>query len=170
LYGDFGGGGRGVTAGKRQTVRDRVGVDVEALVLAYTEQDGLATLAGLREALRVGGAAAATAKIKLADLCDDCADAGPAFAPAKPLEFGLPSNLESRAMALELVELFAGYVGRQVLAESFEAGDVLRAPEALVTPDRSFHVIDANGERRRWRVGAGLKRIAKKLMGQRAAS
>lgn len=170
LYGDFGGGRRGVTVGRRQLVRDSVGSDAEALVLAYTEQDRVVTLAALRDSLQAGGAATATAKIKLADLCDECADAGPAFAPAKPLEFGLPGNMESRAMALELVELFAGHAGRQVLAEAFASSDGVRAPETLVTPDRSFHVIDASGERRRVRVGEKLKKFAKRIVGQRAAS
>lgn len=170
LYGDFGDGGRGVTSAKRDLVRRSVGAEAEGLVHAYTQQDQAVTFAGLRGALLAGGSAAAAAKIKLADLCDECADAGPLFAPAKPLEFGLPGNLESRAMALELVELFAGHVGRTLLAESFASSDETQIAETLVTSDRSFHVIGASGARRRVRVAAKLKKFAQKIVGQRAAS
>lgn len=169
LYGDFGDGVRGVSPRKRRSIEQCIGSGAESLINAYTQRDWSESIGGLREALLSGGTAAASVVIKLADLCDECADAGPAYAPAKPLEFGLPDNLNARSAVLELVEMAAGVAGRKMLAEAISTGDGLRPPGVLTTSDRSFHSVTAGAPRSRWQLRTGLLRIAEKLVRRRAA-
>jgi hypothetical protein len=160
LFGTLGDGSRGMTAAKRKIVAGRVGAAAEALIAAYTEQSWTGPLDQFIEAVRLGSCAREVMLLKLADTCDDCLDAGPRFAPQKPLAFGLPDNPEACASAAALVGLLCGQHAKTHCASVLEASRRFTAPASLVTSDRSFHVVSPAGDTPRRRIRLRLRRLA----------
>lgn len=168
LFGDFGDGCRGVTPWRRQIVSARIGNEAEQLIDAYTRHQWKAPLEETAAALAAGRLDRTVVVLKLADLCDECSDAGPAFAAGKPLEYGLPADAASRQRVLELARQVAGPTARAHFARAFADFDACQPPADLVTADRSFHVVGDFGE-----TGSSLvrqwNRFAHRLRRKRAA-
>lgn len=170
LYGNFGDGTRGVTAAKRRVVRNRVGVAAEAYIEQYTKAAREQPLSRIVADLQAGSINRTVLLLKLADLCDECLDAGPRYSPAKPLEFGLPDDREARRTVLEILASLAGTDARDHLASVFAELDATTLPASLVTPDRSYHVLAPGvDELRRSRIRLRLRKFARGLTGKRAA-
>jgi hypothetical protein len=166
LFRDFGDGAQGAGGMKRRIVRHRVGAEVDRLVATYTEQNWKASLATFAAATRNGACDRDVMLLKLADLCDDCCDAGPHYAPQKALAFGLPHDADARELAADLAGQLAGPAARSHFAVVLETSARATAPAPLVTRDRSFHEIGgAEPRQRRLRIRLRLPRLG----GKRAA-
>jgi len=170
LFRDFGDGTPGVVGVKRRTVKRLLGAEVDALIAKYTEQKWVGTIDQLATAVRDSTCDARIALLKLADLCDECVDAGPQFSPAKPLEFGLPHNADARERAADLAGALAGPKARSHFAVLLETSCRAAAPAPLVTRDRSFHEIAAGGSRPpQHSIRLRLRRLADAFGRKRAA-
>jgi len=141
LYGEFGDRSRGLSAEKRQAVIQRVGKPAEALIEQYStttlessfcRQDRLVADGGRRDVV----------VLKLADLLDECVDAGPLYSPDKQLEAGLPHDPAARNDVLELAEELIGEVARADFSRVFREIDACRIPRALTSPLQSFSTIE----------------------------
>jgi hypothetical protein len=169
LFGSFADGTRGITGPRRKIVAGRVGAEAEALVAKYTQYDWTGSLDDCTNAVRTGVCEREVMLLKLADLCDECVDAGPHYSPVKPLEFGLPHNAEACASAAGLVGILANAQARKHFASVLEACRRFAAPAPLVTSDRSFHVVNSAGEAPRRRIRLRLRRLADAWGRKRAA-
>lgn len=170
LFRDFGDGSPEAGGVKRRTVRRLLGADVDALIAKYTEQSWPGTVDQLAAAVRDDRCDPRVALIKLADVCDDCVDAGAQFSPAKPLEFGLPHNADARERAADLAGALAGPKARSHLAVLLETSCRAAAPAPLVTRDRSFHEIAAGSNRPpQHHIRLRLRRLADAFGRKRAA-
>ncbi len=146
LYGDYGDGAQGATETRRRMTRGRVGEKAEQLVYDYTmakwprlPEKWLAEVAS-------GHLDRTVVAIKLADLCDECCDAGPHYAKGKPLEFGLPGDRDARQQVLDLVGTLVGASAKAHFQRILSAGDGFLPPDVLCSTDRSFHVVDPIAE------------------------
>lgn len=151
LYGDFGDGTWGVNAQKRRLLRDRVGEDAERLVNEYTSTDHLVLEDCWKELGETGSVSRREfAVIRLADLCDECSDAGPLYTPAKPLAFGLPANEAGREPLLQLAAALAGPPAVSDFQACFETFDQLQPPAVLHSRASGFRALKrrASGYRR----------------------
>jgi hypothetical protein len=156
LYGDFGDGTWGVGPEKRRLLRDRVGEDAERLVNEYTSTDHLVLQDCWQELRETGSVSRRTsAIIRLADLCDECRDAGPLYTPEKPLAFGLPSDEGGREAVLVLAEAMAGGAAVSDFQACFEVFDRLQPPAVLHSRASGFRALKrrASGYRRGRVVG-----------------
>jgi hypothetical protein len=170
LFWDFGDGAREASGAKRRFVKRRVGAEVDALIAKYTEYDWSGPLERYVTAVRNGTCDRDVMLIKLADLCDECVDAGPRFSPSKPLEFGLPHNADARELAADLAGTLAGSAARSHLAVVLETCCRATPPASLVTSDRSFHQITMNVTgKSRPHIRLRLRRIAAAFGRKRAA-
>jgi hypothetical protein len=170
LYGNFGDGTCGATPAKRRVVRNRVGAAAEVRVQRYTQAAWDAPLSQVAEAASTGIFERDMTLIKLADLCDECLDAGPCYSPAKPLEFGLPFDLDAQTATLDLLAMLAGAEARNHFAKVFACVNGACPPPGLITSDRSYHVIAPGvDELRRSRIRLRLRRFARGFTGKRAA-
>jgi hypothetical protein len=170
LFGDFRDGTRGASPAKRRLVKKHVGADAEALVARYTEQIWDGTLDDRLAAARRGACDRDVWLLKLADLCDECADAGPLFSPQKRLEFRLPHDAAAREQAAELAGVLAGPAARSHFAVVLETSCRAAVPAALTTTDRAFHRYVASAEgRERPHIRLRLRRFAAILGRKRAA-
>lgn len=105
LYGEFGDRQRGVSSAKREYVMNLLGDEVEALVYTYTENKGVRPWD--TEDLNVR-------KLLLADLRDEIADFGPAYATAKPV----PEIRDlDDALIVRIMDLVRDTVGQDAVAE-----------------------------------------------------
>lgn len=151
LFGDFGDGTLGINPQKRRLLRDRVGEGAERLVSEYTITDHL-VLQDCAQELNETGAVGrrAFAVIRLADLCDECRDAGPLYTPAKPLAFGLPADAGGRESVLKLADALAGPPAVSDFQSCFEAFDRLQPPAVLHSRASGFRALKrrASGYRR----------------------
>lgn len=161
LFGDFGDGAKGATPARRRIVRDCIGAAGESLVQRYTGANWNRPLEQLAAAATTNALDRECLLLKLADLCDECLDAGPRFSPAKPLGFGLPDDHDAQAAALRWLEQLAGVAARTHLAGVFAGLDGAGPPAALVTADRSYHTVQrgALGQPRA-RIRLRLRRFA----------
>ena len=151
LYGDFGDGTWGVNPQKRRLLRDRVGEDTERLVSEYTSTDHLVLQDCARELSETGSVSRrAFAVIRLADLCDECRDAGPLYTPEKPLAFGLPGDPDGRETVLKLAEFLAGPTAVSDFQSCFQVFDCLQPPAVLHSRASGFRALrrKASGYRR----------------------
>jgi hypothetical protein len=170
LYGNFGDGKRAMTPARQRVVRGRVGAAAESLIAGYSSADLTKSLSQFSAEARRGPRERALALIKLADLCDECADGGPQFSPTKPLEFGLPHDATARDAVLELLESLAGLAARNQMAAIFADATATSPPSGLVTSDRSFHALPPGvDELRRSHIRLRLRRFANGITGKRAA-
>ena len=133
LFGDFGDGLRGADPARRQIVRQCVGPPAEAIVDAYTRCAWPATLDQLDAAIRAGIIDGTLAVIKLADLCDDCSDAGPTFAPRSDW------NLDCRSVGTRT----ARFSARPKLWLAAKPASSLSRPSPVATRRRSARARDA---------------------------
>ena len=169
LFGNFGDGSRGITAAKRKVIAGRVGADAEALVATYAACDW-ASLDDCLRALRAGACPREVLLLKLADIADECCDAGAQYAPVKPLEFSLPHDARARQRAADLVGELAGPRARSQFAAILEDCASSAAPAPLLTADRSFHEIrTAASPSPRRRIRLRLRRLAETWGRKRAA-
>jgi hypothetical protein len=159
LFGNFGDGTRGVSDAKRKLVSSRIGARAEELIADYTQCPWSGSLDECVHAVRKGACQPDVTLLKLADLCDDCLDAGPHFSPVKPLEFGLPHDAKACASAAGLVGELVNARARRHFASVLDACRRFSAPAPLVTSDRSFHVVSPVGESPRRRIGLRLRRL-----------
>ena len=165
LYGDFGDGTRGASSQKRQLLRDRVGEGAERLVHEYTTTDHLALQDCWQELKDTGSVnRQAAAIIRLADLCDECRDAGPLYCPAKPLAFGLPGDEGGRESVLILAEAMVGPTAVAAFQSGFESFDRLQPPAVLHSQASGFRALKrrATGYRR-GRLAGLFVRILQRL-------
>lgn len=169
LFGDFGDGRRGATEWRRKVIRRRIGAAVEQLIYGYTTHSWKAPLEQTAAAVMAGKIDRTAVVIKLADLCDECCDAGPHFAVGKPLEFGLPADQRSRQLVLELVEQLAGAAAREHFTSEFALLDGCRPPASLQSADRSFHAVGGLPERSDASLIRRLHRFAQYVRGKRVA-
>ena len=165
LYGEFGDGTRGVNRAKRRLLQERVGDAVADRVERYTRSDHLVLQHIGRD---TAGAAEFSDRdvvvMRLADMCDECQDAGPRYAPVKPLALGLPADLEARGRLLELADERVGPIAVSMFTELFRLYDELQPPDSLVNPDTSFHGLRrrAHGYRRGRLLGL-FERVYRRL-------
>jgi hypothetical protein len=170
LFGNFGDGSRGITNAKRKIIAERIGADAEALIAKYTACDWTSSLDNCIRDVKTGACQREVMLLKLADLCDECSDAGALFAPVKPLEFGLPHDSQARKRAAELVGVLAGPQARKHWTSAIEQCAQSSAPMPLVTSDRSFHEIRiAASQSPRRRIRLRLRRLADAWGRKRAA-
>ena len=168
LYGDYGDGQRGVTEMRRRKTRDRIGQRAEELICGYTSATWTMLLEQLRAEVTAGEIDRTIVVIKLADLCDDCCDAGPQFSTGKPLEFGLPGDRDSRQPVLDLLATLAGAAAKAHFARLLAENDAFIAPAVLQSPDRSFHVVGRVDETYRSSMVRRFHRLAKRVRLMRA--
>lgn len=165
LYGEFGDGSRQMTRQKRRVVRDTVGSEAEALIQKYTMSDHLL----LQKAYEEGGVDRDLPDrdvlvLRLADILDECVDAGPRFSPLKQLAFGLPANVDSRPAMTKLADVLVGPVAVRHFQTVFEQYDASRSLRGLATDDRSFHTLHPGAkDYRRTRIGRGIDWLQRTL-------
>jgi hypothetical protein len=170
LFGNFGDGTRGMTDANRKVIAGRVGAIAEAMIAKYTAYDWTGSLDDCIRHVHAGGCQREVMLLKLADLCDECCDAGPHFAPVKPLEFGLPHDALARKRAADLVDELAGPQARSHFAAVLEECASSTAPTPLVTTDRSFHEVrTAASPSPRRRIRLRLRSLADAWGRKRAA-
>lgn len=170
LYGEFGDGARGITPSRRQVVRNIVGADAEALIADYTNQRWPQEIGQFYEEVEAGKLSAQLLAITLADLCDECLDGGPRYAPVKPLGFGLPGDAAVRTPFFALVERVAGAGARQLFADVLSSCDEVQPPATLINSDRSFHAVATGVDGLRLSiVRRKLHRLSCRLLRKRAA-
>lgn len=143
LYGDYGDGARGATETRRRITRGRVGDKAEQLIYDYTMAEWKKRPEQLLAEVASGRLDRTIVVMKLADVCDDCGDAGPQFATGKPLEFGLPGDRDARQQVLELVGTLVGAAAKAHFQRLLSASDGISPPAVLRSSDRSFHVVGA---------------------------
>lgn len=160
LYGDFGDGTWGVNPKKRRLLRERVGDATEQLVDEYTSTDHLVLQDCWQELKESGSISRRTmAIIRLADLCDECRDAGPLYTPVKPLAFGIPADDGGRESVLVLAEFLAGSTAVSDFQSCFEDFDRLQPPAVLHSRASGFRALKrkASGYRRGRLAGLFLR-------------
>ncbi len=141
LYGEFGDRTRGISPAKKQLVIERVGKLAESLVAGYSaatnesfhQFDGQSLDPDSRDAV----------VLKLADLFDECADAGPLFSPQKALFNGLPHDRNSRKLVLAVARDLVGQAAQDDFASVFQDIDSCRVPEVLLTQRQTYHTVQS---------------------------
>jgi len=141
LFGEFGDATRGSSKKKRQLLRERIGVEAEEIIERYTHSDPM-----LLESPDAAGSDREVSVLRLADLCDECIDAGARYSPLKPLALGLPDDASGRPPLLSLAEKLVGPVAAENFRSVFAQHDRLKAPAALVVEDRAFHTVRAGAK------------------------
>ena len=135
LYGTFGDGTRGITEGKRRTVRNRIGPESEALIGRYTQSSHTVLLDALSHPEQRAELDRNVILLKLADLCDDLLDAGPLYSPHKRLMFGLPGDSHARKTVVEVAEEMIGPIAARHFRKVFLEIDSCRVPASLIAND-----------------------------------
>lgn len=137
LYGEFGDRTRGFSPAKQQVVSEHVGNLTEKLVAGYsaaTEES-----IGLLDRQPRDSRSRDVIVLKLADLCDECADAGPLYSTQKKLWKGLPHNRDSRKSVLAVAQDLVGPAAQADFARVFQEIDSCRVPEVLLNQKRAYH-------------------------------
>ena len=135
LFGEFGDGTRGMTDRKRRLLEQRVGRAAESLVARYTNGDSSMLERGAASGDRELGL------LLLADLYDECVDAGPRYAPRKRLPLGLPENTAARPVLIQVAGELAGTLAADDFRAVFQQFDSIRPAAALVADDQAFHTV-----------------------------
>lgn len=138
LYGEFGDRTRGISPAKQQAVSLRVGQRAEALVERYT----MTTQEGSFSELDRQSDDPSTRDVvvlKLADLFDECVNAGPLYSPLKTLTNGLPHDLASRGKVLTLAEEMIGEAARADFARAFQEIDSCQIPQVLINQHQAYY-------------------------------
>jgi hypothetical protein len=170
LFGNFGDSSRGMTDAKRKIIAERIGADAETLIAKYTDYDWTGSLDDCIQDVKAGGCQREVMLLKLADLCDECCDAGALYAPVKPLQFGLPRDALARERAADLVGDLAGPRARSHFAAVLDECARSSPPPVLLTSDRSFHEVRLTASQSpRRRIRLRLRRLADAWGRKRAA-
>lgn len=160
LYGEFGDRTRGITPAKRRIVCHNTCAGAEALVERYTTTDQQ-----FSELAQSGDVESRdVAVLKLADLFDECADAGPLYSRGKQLAEGLPHDRSARARVLQFAEQLIGPTAQADFDRVFHQIDACRVPDILVSDKLAFHKIQPGvPELRMSSTRRRLKRLASRL-------
>jgi hypothetical protein len=162
LYGDFGDRSRGISSAKQLVVRRNVGPCAEALVELYTES--AERRFSFFDLPANDSCSRDIAVLKLADLFDECADAGPLYSPHKQLKDGLPHDATARRQVLALADAMLGTTAKADFVRVFEELDYCRIPEALVNQRVAYHTAQSGlPEMRISQMRRRLLRFAQRL-------
>jgi len=131
LYGEFGDRTRGISPAKQRALIARIGEQAQALVEQYSKAAQEARSCSL-EQLAKDPQSRDIVVLKLADLLDECADAGPLYAPHKKLTNGLPHDRNARSKVLDLAEEMVGGMARANFATVFQEIDSCQLSPVLV--------------------------------------
>ena len=154
LYGEFGDRTRGFSLTKQATLKRELGDTTEALIREYTRLDGICLLEGSE-----GDAIDDThIMLRLADLLDECMDAGPCFARHKPLPMDMPFNMESRVVILDLADRLTGSTGVAQFEHAFRFCDLTRQRSVPSSKARGSQVKPAGLPGYRASLGRRVKR------------
>ncbi len=165
LYGDFGDGLRSAAEPRRRIVRSLVGEPAESLIEHYTRLTWSRPASEYVDAARRGELDRALVVMKLADVCDECADGGLRYAVGKPLAFDLADDRQSFFAA---VGSLIGGPARAMVEQLVADGDRINPPAALRSVDRSFHSVTGLGETRRSWGAMRWRRITQRLRSRKA--
>lgn len=169
LYGDFHDGKKGAAANRRRIVRDAVGDEAESLVARYTAATWSAPLDQLAAEAARPDFDRECLLLKLADVCDECADGGLHFAPAKNVGFGVALDRATRSQVARQVGALAGRTAEAHFLAVTDSLDTPQPPVALVTADQSFHVVGRVGRRGGKSIRLRLRRFTQAFGRKRAA-
>jgi hypothetical protein len=163
LFGEFGDRTRGACPAKRQALITRVGMPTEALVDQYSLLTTAATLSDLQQWAN-DPQRRDVVVLKLADLLDDCADAGPLFSPHKVYANGLPYDPESRHQVLALVQALIGEKAEDDFTRVLNDIDALKVPAVLANRKQASYMANPGlPELRISNTRRRIRRLAKRF-------